>query len=388
MIHFQIAWLLCYISIASFSAAIITPALPQIEHYYRLGDGQVEWLVSVFLIGYVLGQLVYGPLANRFGRVSALRLGLVINIIGLVICLLGFYLYDVYSILIIGRFITALGAASGLACTFMLINEWLPEEYRRTAVAYSILSFTLGNGIAVLFGGLISEYLHWQYCFHLLLFHGVVMLVGTRMFQETLATPKPINMHSILCGYQSVLKSKTLVGYSLVVGLCSSIGYCFSTAAPLIATHVFKLTPAEYGYWNSLNVIGMLAGGISAKYLLHQLNARILSMLGIVGVFVGLFSLLVMALVQSASPLWYFITSLSLYLFSAYLFTGGSYIASNAVTDKASGAAMMSFLNMATATMAVVIMGYVSQNPFNAFEITIGGLWVIAVVIVNRLKLD
>jgi MFS transporter, DHA1 family, multidrug resistance protein len=66
-------WLLSYISIASVSAAIITPALPNIEHTFALSTGTVEWIVSAFLIGYVIGQLVYGSLANCYGRIKALQ---------------------------------------------------------------------------------------------------------------------------------------------------------------------------------------------------------------------------------------------------------------------------------------------------------------------------
>ena len=149
MSNFRVAWLISYISIAAFSAALITPALAEIKNHYALLQGQVEWMVSSFLVGYVIGQLIYGPLANRLGRVTALRIGLVINLMGIGLCFLALY-FDSYSLLIGGRLVTALGAASGLACTFMLINEWLPLEQRKTAMAYTIFSLTLGIGLAVI----------------------------------------------------------------------------------------------------------------------------------------------------------------------------------------------------------------------------------------------
>jgi len=212
---FHIIWLLSYISIASVSAAIITPALPQIQSQFGLSLGAVEWMVSAFLIGYVIGQLIYGPLANRFGRLTSLRIGLVINLVGILICFTAFY-NQAYWLLIIGRLVSALGAASGLACTFMLINEWLPEVQRKTAMAYSILSFALGAGLAVMIGGIITEYWQWQGCLWFLLAHGLVMLLGTRVFSETLLAPRPIQILSILCDYSKALKSQKLVIYSLV----------------------------------------------------------------------------------------------------------------------------------------------------------------------------
>ena len=61
MSKFKIAILLSYISIASASAVIINPALPHIATQLNLASGQVEWLVSIFLVGYVIGQIIYGP---------------------------------------------------------------------------------------------------------------------------------------------------------------------------------------------------------------------------------------------------------------------------------------------------------------------------------------
>ncbi|WP_347251613.1 MFS transporter, partial [Legionella sp.] len=191
--NLRVAWLLSYISIASFSAAIVTPALPFIQIQFGLRTGQVEWMISAFLIGYVIGQLIYGPLANRWGRLYALRIGLLINLSGILLCLLGLA-FSAYWLLIAGRLVSALGAASGLSCTFMLINEWLAEKQRKTAMSYTILSFTFGIGLAVTLGGLMTEYWNWTYCFLFLLIHGVVMLWGTQIFSETLKKQQPMHL--------------------------------------------------------------------------------------------------------------------------------------------------------------------------------------------------
>lgn len=84
---FKVTILLSYICIASISAAIITPALPHIQNFFHLSNGAVEWVISIFLLGYVIGQLIYGPIANRYGRIKALRIGLTFNITGILICM-------------------------------------------------------------------------------------------------------------------------------------------------------------------------------------------------------------------------------------------------------------------------------------------------------------
>lgn len=377
-LRFNLIWLLSYISIASVSAAIITPALPEIQAHFALNLGTVEWVVSAFLIGYVGGQLIYGPLANQFGRLKALRMGLIINILGIVICLVAL-IVDVYWLLIIGRLITALGAASGLACTFMLINEWLPEFLRKTAMAYSVLSFAFGVGFAVMLGGVITEYWCWQGCFWFLLVHGLSMLWGTCIFSETLVTPKPIHVHTIIRDYGQALSSSTLVIFSLVVGCCSAISYCFSAAGPQISKDLLKLSAAEYGYWNSLNIIGMLLGGLFVKQLITSLSAKSVIAIGFLGVALGIGNLGMIWGTGSQSALWFFLTTASLYFFSSLLFSGGSLVASNALPDKASAAAMMSFVNMCFATLCVILMGYLVTDPLLGFAIILSLAWLLVV---------
>lgn len=389
MSNFRIAWLLSYISVASVSASIITPALPQIQHHFALSSGTVEWVVSAFLIGYVIGQLIYGPLANRYGRIQALRIGLVINLIGIAVCFAALAV-DSYALLIMGRLINALGAASGLACIYMLINEWVPELQRKTAMAYSIFSFALGNGLAVLIGGLITEYWQWQGCFWFLFIYGLIMLWGIRVFSETLITPKIINLVSIIRDYKQALCSGRLVIFSLVLGCCASISYCFAAAGPQISHNILRLSAAEYGYWNSVNIIGMLIGGFLSKELLNRLSIKYVIIIGFLGLAAGIASLIIMWGSGEYSIIWFFLTTASLFLFSGFLFSGGSFVASNALEDKASAAAMMSFVNMCFATLSVIVMGYLSgfmaNNTLLSFIAILGIVWVLVVVLLILLK--
>ena len=382
---FNLIWLLSYISIASVSAAIITPALPAIQAHYGLTLGTVEWIVSAFLIGYVIGQLIYAPLANQYGRLKALRIGLAINLLGIIVCLAALT-SEAYWLLIIGRLITALGSASGLACTFMLINEWLPEAQRKTAMSYSVLSFALGVGLAVMLGGIITEYWTWQGCFWFLLIHGAIMLYGTKVFSETLTTPKPIHPMTIIHDYSTALSSSKLVIFSLVVGCCSAISYCFSAAGPQISHDLLHLSAAQYGYWNGLNIVGMLCGGFLVKELLTRFSVNRVIAIGFLGVALGIISLLLLWMIDGHSALWFFLTTASLYLFSSLLFSGGSLVASNALPDKASASSMMSFVNMCFATAAVILMGYLVTNPLLGFILILGFIWLLVVGLLCKQK--
>ena len=178
---FKIIILLIYICVASISATIITPALDVIQSNFHLTASQLQWVISLFLLGYVVGQLIYGPLASRVGGLKALRLGLIINLIGIMLCLLSLIISS-YALLLFGRLITALGAASGLSCTFILINDYLSDHKKKQVLGFCIVSFTLGIGLAILIGGFIAQYLDVIDCFWVLFIHGILMFLATYLF--------------------------------------------------------------------------------------------------------------------------------------------------------------------------------------------------------------
>lgn len=371
------AILLSFISIASVSAAMLTPALPIIEKQWALAHGHVEWLVSVFLVGYVFGQLIYGPLANRFGRLNALRIGLTGNLAGLILCYVAASCHS-FSWLLAGRLISALGAACGLACTFMLINELLPIDKAKKLMAYTVVSFTLGAGLAVLFGGLVTQYWHWSGCFILLMFHGVLMLGCTWLFPETLSQKQPLNIAHLVAGYLHSLRSKKLIVFSMIAGINSSFTYCFAASAPLYAHTVLQLTPSQYGYWNFANIIGMLTNGFLGAALLRRFDTRQVLRFGLFMTAPTLAILVMLAVIHNTSASAFFLTTMLVYVFSGLAFPTSSYLASNAIADRASASSMMSFINMSCATLNVIILGYLPFTSLSAFATTMAVFYFIA----------
>ncbi len=360
------AILLSYISAASASAAIITPALPVIASAFHLGQGSLEWIVSIFLLGYMLGQLFYGPFANRFGRLRALRFGFIVNLIGILICLLSILL-DSYLLLLAGRLITALGAAAGLCCTFTLINELMDEHEAKQALSYAVLSFTLGIGLAIYIGGLLTQYISWAAVFYVLALHGILILLSTWCFQETLKQKQSIHIVAIYKGYLTAFSSKRLIIYSLLLGFVSVNSYCYSTAAPMIAHAYLNLTPAQYGSWNSLTMVGMLLGSLSAAQLLKRFAMSRILWLSIGFIVLTFISFIFEYYLQWHNSLWFFTTASLLYLFAGWLYPCAAFFASNAIADKAHASGSMNFINMASAAVSVTIMGYLPFASFAAF---------------------
>src|SRR5579862_7081688 len=95
-------------SFASMGAIIFAPALPEIAQYFHISQGHSQLTITLFLLGYAVGQLIYGPLANRLGRKPAFYIGIVIATIGSVVSIVSEPLHS-FGFLIFGRMLEALG---------------------------------------------------------------------------------------------------------------------------------------------------------------------------------------------------------------------------------------------------------------------------------------
>ena len=292
-----------------------------------------------------------------------------------------------YMVILAGRFITALGAASGLACTFMLMHDLLNENEYKHAMPYTTLSFTLGIGLAVLMGGLVSEYLNWAVCFWILLIHGVVMIVSTLCFPNNNKKLCELNLLSILKNYGHALMNARLIIFSLVVGLMSSFSYVYSAIAPLYANHYLYQTSSEYGYWNLINMAGMLIGGLLGARIMKFYGPNKLLAAGLMGFIPCCLSLLIVALSHSHYPLWFYITTMCMYIFGGFLFPSGSYFALDSTPDKANGSSMMSFVNMLSAVVSVIIAGYLPTSIIVSFATIITVFLVMVGVLLLCIKL-
>ena len=370
MRSWKIAILLSYISIASASATIITPALPAISQSLKISHGMLEWIISIFLIGYMLGQIIYGPLANRFGRLRALRIGFATNLVGICICLVSGY-FNLYSLLLIGRLTTALGASAGLVCTFILLNESLPVARAKYAISFAVVSFTVGIGLAVLIGGLITEYLQWQDCFWFLMVHGMLMYASTYLFEETLKQPQKTSILTMVKLYSLALCHKRLFVFAMFVGLVSVFSYCFAAAAPIIVQQHLKASSADYGYYNTINMLGMFLGAMVSGSLIQKQGELKVLIYATFLIALGALLMFILSINNILNIVIFFSISTVMYFLASFIFPAASHIASNAISDKANASGAMNLINMGSAVIAVSIMGYLPMNAVYAFVLMI-----------------
>lgn len=353
--------LLLMVSFASVNAVLFTPALPSIATYFAISNGTAQLTITWFLIGYAVGQLIYGPLANRFGRKRALYMGIWLQIISCGICALAGFLH-IYAILVVGRLLLALGSGVGLKMTFTMLNECYSPQIVAQKMSSILLAFAITPGLGVALGGALTAHFGWMSCFYASAVYGFIILYFASKLPETSATLdyNALKLSHLIHGYASQLSNTTLIRGALLWGSATCFIYVFAALAPFIAINLLGLNSAQYGLDNLLPPLGMIIGSLISGWYVrrYSIQSAIRTGMMISAAGVGLMFALMFA---GYAPLY------SLFLPVVVIYTGLCFIVTNAPTiamqgvhDKAHGSAMMNFINMGFATAVVLVLGHIS----------------------------
>lgn len=357
--------LLLLISFASVNAVLFTPALPAISQYFNVTSHMGSYTITVFLLGYALGQLVYGPIANRFGRKVGLYWGISLQIVSSLLCILASPLHS-FSLLLIGRFFLALGSGVGLKMTFTLVNECYTPVEASKKISYLMLAFAITPGLSVALGGFLVDRFGWESCFIAGAIYGIILLLLVRLLPET---AKQLDVHAfspkhLLAGYSAQFSRKALLMGGLLMGCCTSYIYLFAAIAPYLAINIFGYSSEQYGLANLLPPLGLIIGSLTASSLASRKALKKIIIYGLVVSLVGILCL-AWGLGLNLPLVWaLFVPIIIVNTGLCFILANASTVALSGTEDKAHGSAVMNFLNMGLATAMVIILGQVTLTKW------------------------
>jgi DHA1 family bicyclomycin/chloramphenicol resistance-like MFS transporter len=245
------------------------PALPSIGAALGADDGAVQLSLAAYFLGLSMGQLVYGPLADRYGRRPPLLVGLALYVVGSLGCAAA----PTIEALIACRFVQALGGCAGIVVSRAIVRDLYARE--QAARVYSRLMLVMGAApiVAPLLGGLLSATSGWRSIFMVLAGVGVVTIALTaRTIAETLApresTPDGAPAR-VLTSYREVLRDRGFVAFALAGGIAQAGMFAYITGSPYVIIEHFRRGPNFFAWMFGLNALGLIAAS--------QVNGRLLA---------------------------------------------------------------------------------------------------------------
>ncbi len=249
------------VALGPISTDLYLPSLPGLARAFATDVAEVQLTLSVFLAGLAGGQLVYGPLSDRFGRRPALIGGLVIYVAGTIACIFA----PSMSVLILGRFLQAAGACAGPVLGRAVVRDVHGRDGAARILSYMAAAMALAPALGPILGGFLEVWFGWQANFVALLVYGAVGLAATLvMLPETNAHPDPAATRPLrlLTNYGALLRHRAFLGYALCNACAYSGIFSFISGSSFVLVDVIGLPPDQYGFCFAAIVVGYIVGSV------------------------------------------------------------------------------------------------------------------------------
>ncbi len=249
------------------------PALPGLAPSLGTTASLVQLTISVFLIGFAVGQLIYGPLADRFGRRPAMMGGLVLFGLASIVCLFA----PNIETLIVARFFQALGVSAGQVISRAIIRDRHEGSDTSRMLAYATVFIGVASATLPVAGSFLSVWFGWRVVFaiHLGVSAGFLLLIWFG-FEETIRRrdPAATRIGPMARNIVRLLADRTFSAYMASLSFMLGAALAFITGSSFVFVEVFGLQPQNFGFVFT-GVAGSFAvGSLVAGRLVRRFEAR------------------------------------------------------------------------------------------------------------------
>ncbi|WP_201019849.1 Bcr/CflA family multidrug efflux MFS transporter [Pseudomonas cichorii] len=265
-------------SFASISTDMYLPALPTISRALHTDTASIELTFSAFLLGFSLGQLIWGAVSDRYGRKLPIAIGMILFIIGSVGCALS---TDVTQMMV-WRVIQALGACVGPVLSRAMVRDLYGREQSAKMLSTLILIMGVAPLAGPLIGGQILDWWSWQGIFWSLALVGLVTLFSFRKLPESLPTDQRTTeplVHTFVT-YLQLMRDPRLIRYALSGGFFYAGAYAFIVGTPFAYIDYYHVSAQAYGWLFGVNILGMMIANFANGRLLNRMGSERLFHLG------------------------------------------------------------------------------------------------------------
>ncbi|NCD69617.1 multidrug effflux MFS transporter [Mucilaginibacter agri] len=260
-------------TLGPFSIDMYLPGFPAIAKYLHTTTAQVSLSLASFFVGISAGQLLYGPLLDRFGRKKPLYIGLTLYIIASVCCLL------VKSIeaLIILRFVQAIGSCAAAVASVAMVRDLFPAKDNAKVFALLMLVISASPMLAPTIGGYVTAAFGWQWVFITLAAIAALMLIAVIFSLPESYKPNPdfsLKPKPIIQSFLSVIAEPQFYTYAISGAFAFSGLFAYVSGSPLVFMDVFKVSGTTYGWIFAILSVGLIGAGQVNNVLLKRFKSE------------------------------------------------------------------------------------------------------------------
>lgn len=344
-------------AVVPFSIDMYLPGFTDIARTFNTPVSKVALSLSSFFVGLGIGQLLYGPLLDRFGRKGPLYVGLLIYCLASIGCAFA----PTVDVLIALRFVQALGGCAATIAATAMVRDLFPPQENARIFSVLILVLSVSPMLAPTAGSFLAASFGWRSIFFVLAFLIVLIVAGVFFYLPESKGPDEtysLQASSILSNYRKVVKERYFIVYAFVCSIAFAGLFTYIATSPGIFMQHFGLSQKQYGLLFAFLASGLIIASQVNTVLLKRfkseaiIKAAFLAQLVITSVFLIL-------VVADWNSLGTTIALLFLFLASAGLVmpNATSLAMKPFETNAGSASALLGFIQMGLGSIITIVIG-------------------------------
>jgi DHA1 family bicyclomycin/chloramphenicol resistance-like MFS transporter len=245
------------------------PSLPTVAAEFGTSDAAVQLTISAVLVGAALGQLLVGPMSDRFGRRGPALAGIGLHVVASVLCVFA----PSIGVLIALRVVQGIGNSAAMITAMAVIRDRLTGGRAARVISRLMLVIGVAPLLAPTVGGLIAGVAGWRAVFAALALFGVALgVVVWRWLPETLPRRRrtTAGVMAALRGYRSLLTDRHFLALAVIPGLVMGALFSYVAGSPFVLQVGYGLTGQQFALLFALNGIGLVIGSQVNAALVHR----------------------------------------------------------------------------------------------------------------------
>ena len=260
-------------TVSPFSIDMYLPGFPRIATDLNTTIDKVQLSLTGYLIGICIGQVLYGPLLDRFGRKKPLYAGLFIYILASIGCALT----SSVEALIVMRFFQAIGGCVGLVSSQALVSDLFTKDKRAEVFSMITLVIAVSPMIAPTVGGYVTSAFGWHWVFIILA--GIVLLIigAIYFFLPAGKMPDPsvsLKPQAVIGSFLTVLRQPQFLIYTMAGGLATAAPFAYIAGSSDVFMNIYKVSEQQYGWIFAFLAFAMIGSTQLNHFLLKKYNSE------------------------------------------------------------------------------------------------------------------